>query len=152
MSHAQAPGARQPWVMPGWMEPYRGLIGPRSRPLEDHMNHPDGWLDAELRVLRGDTEDHDENVRVRAQVNLLIALYERGELGALRSANAMHDAIERALAIRSNAMDADRQIEAHVNRGDNAATIFYAGASLALTRVRETLRDVIRPSRRGGAA
>ena len=49
------------------------------------------------------------------------------------------DRISAAESVSSATLAADRQIEAHVARGDSPSVIFYAGAALAIAEVRARL-------------
>lgn len=66
-------------------------------------------------------------------------------LEALGEAQADRDtfaaAIARVAVLDTDGLDADRQIDAHVARGDNAETVFYAGAALMLATVLNALRE-----------
>lgn len=121
------------WTMPGWMEPYRHLIKDLgSRTLEEHMNSEiDGGFPLRAITTAG----------VQGQVTMLGRLHDRGYLAAVpMRASEMAAALDRVRAVVPSRLGADRQIEAHADRGDNAAVIFYAGASWALAHVSQAIR------------
>lgn len=131
MSHAHA-GEDQPWVMPGWMDPYLTTLDLGGYRVEDWMNHQ---THPASRLMRP-----DRVAVVRAQVELLTALYRRGELGATRRATEAEARITAALRLTPGHLGADRWVAAHRARDDGPAVIFYSGASLALAHVGRLLR------------
>jgi hypothetical protein len=65
---------REPWVMPGWMEPYRELIGNTGgNPIEELMN--DRTTNARSNMIRSALI-----VSVESQVALLYRLRQGGHL------------------------------------------------------------------------
>lgn len=132
MSHAHT-GEDQPWVMPGWMDPYLTTLDLGGYRVEDWMNHQ---THPASRLMRP-----DRVAVVRAQVELLTALYGLGELGATRRAAEAEARIAAALRLTTSHLTGTyEQIAAHCARGDGPAVIFYSGASLALAHVGRLLR------------
>lgn len=68
---------RQPWTMPGWMEPFRaGFVGVRPQDVEDFYNDDSPAHINAARAIIG--------AQVKAQVGLLTSLWEAGLLAEPR--------------------------------------------------------------------